>query len=369
MRDWLARLGLLLLVGAVVGCAPQAVYPPTPTKTPDPAFALMLADATPGAPGPDGPSTPTQEPTASLPPEPNPASTGEAETPAPAGDATIPPGETPAPPADGSPPPAAADITAEAPTFLSAEHYWMRRPIPSGHQDYLDRTYPYGGTAGGRFRPHTGVEFFNPAGTPVVAVANAVVHYAGTDAEVLFGPQPDFYGNLIVLQLSGVAYNGQAVYALYGHLSAISVEAGQSVAAGDQIGAVGGTGIASGGAHLHFEVRIGDPMGYFTSTRNPDLWIQPYGGYGTIAGRVLSADGFPLREVSIIIRGEDYQRYTWTYAGDENIPDNEARESFTYGDLPQGWYTVSASSGRRIHNQRVYVEAGRTSLVEIVFEQ
>jgi murein DD-endopeptidase MepM/ murein hydrolase activator NlpD len=251
---------------------------------------------------------------------------------------------------------------------LPADHYWLQRPVPSGYRDFIERTYAYGSTAGGLYRPHTGVEFFNPLGTPVVAVANATVYFAGTDHEALFGPQQDFYGNLIVLQLSDVVYNGQSVFAVYGHLSEVQVETGQSVPAGEGIGLVGGTGVANGGTHLHFEVRIGDPLGYFTSTRNPDLWIQPYPGYGTLAGRITDSSGMLLPNVSLTIRGDGAVRYTWTYAGAENIPDDAWGENFTYGDLPEGWYTVTTSSGSKTYREEIYIRSGQTTWLELVFD-
>lgn len=254
-------------------------------------------------------------------------------------------------------------------TDLPDDHYWLERPIPTGYQDYADRTYSYGLTAGGRLRPHTAIDLPNPVGTPVLATGDAVVHYAGTDHEFVLGPQPDFYGNVIVLEMIGLTHNGQPVYTLYGHLDRIDVTTGQQVAAGEVIGAVGGTGIANGGPHLHFEVRIGDPLDYFTSTRNPDLWIKPYYGFGTLAGRIVGADGALLPDVSLIIRSENAVRYTSTYAGAENIPDEAWGENFTYGDLPEGWYEVSAQSETgKIYRGRVYVYAGRTAWVELIFE-
>jgi murein DD-endopeptidase MepM/ murein hydrolase activator NlpD len=49
-------------------------------------------------------------------------------------------------------------------------------------------------------------------------------------------------------------------YTQYGHLSAISVRAGQGVSTGQRIGRSGSTGNATG-PHLHFEVRTGPGFG------------------------------------------------------------------------------------------------------------
>jgi hypothetical protein len=104
------------------------------------------------------------------------------------------------------------------------------------------------------------------------------------------------------------------------------------------------------------------------STRNPDLWIKPYFGYGTLAGRVAKADGSLLRSVSITVKGADITRYTWTYAGDENISDPEWQENFTLGDLPEGWYTVTTHSDKRGYSEEIYIRPGRTSWLEFIFE-
>ncbi len=330
---------LALLAGMVAACAPNPVPTPTPTKTPN---VPPMVEATLTATSPPPTLTPTDPPTPEAP----------SETPTP--DITTTPTDTPPPPTpdDGLPP----------------DHYWMIRPIPTGWTDYLDRTYAYGSTSGGKYRPHTGVEFRNPVGTPVVAVANATVVYAGTDSTTLFGPQLDFYGNLIIIQLTDQADHGHPIYALYGHLSEFFVEAGQVVPTGEIIGAVGGTGVANGGAHLHFEVRVGDPYAYTTSTRNPDLWIRPYAGYGTLAGKVIDANGAMLREVALTVLGTDVTRYTWTYAGDENVPDTQWGENFTLGDLPEGWYTITTRSPQRTHRYEIYVRSGRTAWLEIVFD-
>mgnify|MGYP003901130115 FL=1 len=340
------------------GCAPQESFAPTPTKTPSAPVIEREAVAT------------------------EPPAQAEAEAgvmaAAPAAEETLVvavPAATETPTLDPNESGGSVEVSlpSDAPVENGAvvpnDHYWMQRPIGPEYRNYLDRTYPYGSTSGGRLRVHSGVEFQNPEGTPVLAVADSTVFFAGSDEATVIGPDAGFYGNVIILQLDGVSYAGQPVYALYGHLSAVDVQPGETVEAGQAIGAVGGTGIANGGAHLHFEVRVGDPMDYAGSTRNPDLWIMPYPGYGTLAGRITGPDGVPLPDVAIHIAGEDMPRYGSTYAEGDVHPDDELGENFTYGDLPQGWYDVSVNSGRKIYRERVYIEAGRTSWLEIQFEE
>lgn len=351
------RVSLLVLVSSVVvGCMQEPEFTPTPTKTPNASAALEIAvlTSTSSTSLPLGITTaPSETP---IIPTPVPNTTGDTATP------TIDPSFTPGTPTPTPPPPTADD-------GLPADHYILGRPIPNGWTDYGDRIYPYGSTAGGKYRPHTGMEFWNPVGTPVVAVADSTVEYAGTDWETQFGPQLSFYGNLIVLRINGADYQGQPVFAVYGHLSEIYVNSGDSVLAKMIIGAVGGTGVANGAPHLHFEVRMGDPHDYFHSTRNPDLWIRPYYGYGTLAGKIVGANGAMLRQVSLIIKGADMTRYASTYAGDENISDADWKENFTYGDLPEGWYSVSTNSGSHIYTQEIYVHKNRTAWVEFKFDK
>lgn len=98
------------------------------------------------------------------------------------------------------------------------------------------------------WRAHLGVDFGAPTGTPVRAVGDAVVEFAGVQ---------NGYGNVIHLR-----HGGDRV-TVYAHLSRINVKRGQRVEQGDNIGAVGATGWATG-PHLHFEFRVNgrqvDPM-------------------------------------------------------------------------------------------------------------
>src|SRR5450830_538604 len=90
------------------------------------------------------------------------------------------------------------------------------------------------------WKKHEGVDYAAPIGTPVRSVGDGVVDFAGVQ---------NGYGNVIILRHHN---NYKTVYA---HLSRINVRKGESVSQGQNIGAVGATGWATG-PHLHFEYRI-----------------------------------------------------------------------------------------------------------------
>lgn len=91
-------------------------------------------------------------------------------------------------------------------------------------------------------RPHRGVDYGAPTGTPVRATGDGVVVSAGRKGG---------YGNAVVLQ------HGKSYRTLYGHLSrfASGMRAGRRVRQGDVIAYVGATGWATG-PHLHYEFQI-----------------------------------------------------------------------------------------------------------------
>ncbi|MEE9912731.1 MAG: peptidoglycan DD-metalloendopeptidase family protein [Deltaproteobacteria bacterium] len=92
-------------------------------------------------------------------------------------------------------------------------------------------------------RPHHGIDYVAPRGTPVSATADGRVSFAGFRGA---------YGRLVIL----VHRNGMQTY--YGHLSGIArdVKAGRHIEQGDLVGSVGATGMATG-PHLHYEMRQG----------------------------------------------------------------------------------------------------------------
>jgi len=227
------------------------------------------------------------------------------------------------------------------------------------------RFYPYGSTANGLYFLHYGVDIGNPSGTPVLAVASGTVIVAGTDQTVVYGLQPNFYGQLVVVQLDR-EFREQPVFVLYGHLSRVAARVGQQVTTGDVLGEVGMTGVAIG-PHLHFEVRV--RANTYADTCDPELWLEPLPDHGTIAGQLLDAQGHHIPEAIINFhRAESPDkrwRETWTYASDGVNPDEEWGENFVMGDVPAGSYVLKTRIGGRLYTQEVTVEAGRTSLVII----
>jgi murein DD-endopeptidase MepM/ murein hydrolase activator NlpD len=104
---------------------------------------------------------------------------------------------------------------------------------------------------------HTGQDIAAPTGTPVRASADGRVITSGSGGA---------YGNSIMLVHSG------GLTTFYAHLAAKSVQVGQEVKAGDQVGTVGSTGWSTG-PHLHYETRMNgtayDPMGWFGQPSRP----------------------------------------------------------------------------------------------------
>jgi murein DD-endopeptidase MepM/ murein hydrolase activator NlpD len=89
-------------------------------------------------------------------------------------------------------------------------------------------------------RPHLGVDFAAPSGTPVRAIGVGTVQFSGAQSG---------FGNHIEID------HGEGFVSAYSHLQRIApgVAAGENVARGQLIGWVGRTGLATG-PHLHFAI-------------------------------------------------------------------------------------------------------------------
>ncbi|WP_326524104.1 M23 family metallopeptidase [Sphingomonas sp.] len=128
------------------------------------------------------------------------------------------------------------------------------RPVPSVAQVAPPTAapgqfvWPVSGSIVRRFGPgqsgerNDGIKIAVPVGTPILAAADGVVAYAGSDVAA--------FGGLIILR------HGTNLTTVYGHASQLLVTRGQSVKKGQRIALSGDSGFADR-PMLHFEVRQG----------------------------------------------------------------------------------------------------------------
>jgi len=100
--------------------------------------------------------------------------------------------------------------------------------------------------------PHSGLDIAAPAGADIVAPAAGTVAATGNYF---------FNGNTVLLD------HGQGLVTMYCHMSRIDVAEGDSVEAGEVLGAIGMTGRVTG-PHLHWSVSLND------ARVDPNLFLQ-----------------------------------------------------------------------------------------------
>lgn len=128
-----------------------------------------------------------------------------------------------------------------SPEGRSMRKAFLRSPVDfhriSSHFN-PNRLHPVLGTN----RPHRGVDYAAPTGTPVRAAGDGRIVHLGRHGG---------YGNTIIIQ------HGSGYRTLYAHLSryARSLKSGQRVRQGQVIGHVGMSGLATG-PHLHYEFLV-----------------------------------------------------------------------------------------------------------------
>ncbi len=125
-------------------------------------------------------------------------------------------------------------------------------PVPSGNtitSRFGNRVHPISG----ELRFHSGIDIdgYGNDGGPIVAAGSGTVITAASNGG---------YGNYVIID------HGDYTQTLYAHMSGIAVSQGTYVSAGQTIGYLGQTGVATG-THCHFEVIVNgsrvDPEIYF----------------------------------------------------------------------------------------------------------
>ena len=130
-------------------------------------------------------------------------------------------------------------------TYYDAKGENLRRQIMKAPLSFLRVTSRYSMARRhpvfGNVRPHQGIDYGAPSGTPIMAVGDGVVTAIG---------RAGGYGNQIVIR------HDNGLESLYGHMSrfAKTMKKGKRVRQGQTIGYVGATGTATG-PHLDFRIR------------------------------------------------------------------------------------------------------------------
>ena len=159
---------------------------------------------------------------------------------------------------------------------------------------------------------HAGVDFYMPAGTPVLAPANGYVLWSafspGADP-CPGGIEPNGDTGIIIL-----AHPGTDHFSCYLHLEPpLNVSVGETVATGDTLGFAGNTGCAQT-PHLHFEIR---KDAYFFDEQQ-SYAVDPFGWWGS--------DPDPIES----IRGN---RSEWLWKSSWVIDDNDNGFQRYYGPM------------------------------------
>jgi murein DD-endopeptidase MepM/ murein hydrolase activator NlpD len=115
-------------------------------------------------------------------------------------------------------------------------------------------------SANGTVAFHSGVDLAAKPGTPVLAVADGTVAFAGNR---------DMYGNMVVIN------HQQGWQTRYAQLTSLKVKTGQTIRKGTPIGLVGQTGRpSSSDPHLHFELRSNSSLGWVAE--DPERYLQRF---------------------------------------------------------------------------------------------
>ncbi len=346
---------LFVILLFLTGCSANTAVPPT---------LIPLAVA---------PNLPTTTPTTPVPVEHGgavtvPASSRTAVPPTPEGSG-VKPGQAqqffvrdagPAVPAELRPPPYPVPLS-----IHPDDHYWLQRPLPSNRRTYDLEWYPFGNDVQvpelAPYRIHHGIDFPNPTGTTIVAASSGTVIHAGELPSPRNGV--NYYGNTVVIQHDW-QWQGRDVFTLYAHTLELFVQVGDHVEQGQLIAGVGQSGEVTD-SHLHFEVRLG--TNNYNDARNPALWLAPYEGWGTLAGRLVDRRGQFIPGASLVLTPVNVDapvRKQVTY--DLVVKSDPVwQENFVVGDLPAGDYllevTVIGPDDSIAYQREITIKPGQTS--------
>ena len=135
-----------------------------------------------------------------------------------------------------------------------SESRWLQWPVAGSNTVSLSNPFGARWNPGGQGKTvHNGIDIPGTAGTAILAAADGTVTETGFDPE---------RGNYLLID------HGDGLTTLYAACKEVGVNKGEAVKAGDEIAALGSTGVSTG-PHLHFEVRQDgepqNPTAYFSA--------------------------------------------------------------------------------------------------------
>lgn len=258
--------------------------------------------------------------------------------------------------------PAWGSTVYEIPLALTShDHFYFTHPLATATNHHLNTDYRYGYFYPEEDAVHTGIDIIGSQGDPVLAAAPGKVIFAGYGLLNGANSTNDPYG-LAVMIRHDFTFEGYTIYSVYAHLGKTSVSKGDWVETGDQVGVIGMTGNTSG-PHLHFEIRIENQDG--DKVQNPELWIAPLVGHGVLAGRVETSYGVLLTTKTLWLKSlETGKTQTLiSYAPKTRQVDDYYRENFAAGDLPVGYYEISAYYNGIFYKQTIYIAPGAVNYI------
>jgi hypothetical protein len=259
--------------------------------------------------------------------------------------------------------PAPNDYPTKQAEYIKLEkpaHQWMARPISSEENSYIDQIHLFETNLSDNLTGYNGVIFNNPGGVEVSAVDYGTVVYTSRKT-----------GHLVLK--CDTHYKNYYVYAHYYNLKKITRWIGQKVLKRDIIGYVGNNGYAnSNQLCLEVSLSMADDSNVPNEPVNPELWLTPLPGCGTIVGLVADTTGIPINNVKICgIEKTGPKETPFIFAESYSNPNAfspEYRENFVISDVPAGNYLLWAEHNYKIYAIKVKVASYKVTQVKIVID-
>jgi hypothetical protein len=241
------------------------------------------------------------------------------------------------------------------------DHFYLNRPIGVDSVNWPLPEYRYGYIESETDNPHTGVDIDAALHTPILAAADGKVVFTGYGLALGKGNKADPYGLAVVIR-HDFSFEGQSILTVYAHMEKVLVEVGQYVTVGEPIGKIGITGNTSG-PHVHFEVRL-EKNGQYT-VQNPELWMVPTIGNGTLVGQFKDNYGYFLTSRTVLVKSKsNTANWTvYTYASQTLNNDSYYQENLALGDIPAGDYEVTFLNNFNFYKYSITISPGAITYI------